>query len=71
MARRKKINHETQVEETQVKRQVSTSFIVAPSKSITTKRGILSEGCAIKSDDLSGGADSLRELIEKGYVIEK
>lgn len=42
--------------------------VVANGKAITTLRGIRSEGDPITAEMLPGGADTLKDLIERGFI---
>lgn len=57
------------IEETDVVEE-KLRFIVAEGKSITTRRGILSEGNEIKADDMSGGKQALKAFVKSGHVIK-
>lgn len=43
---------------------------VAKGRSVTSKKGILKEGCEIKAEWLGGGEQSLKQLIDKKIVIK-
>lgn len=47
------------------------SFYIAPGKSITSSRGILSSGEQVQSTDLSGGLDRINALVTLGVVVIK
>lgn len=42
---------------------------VAFGKSITSLRGILSEGDVVSPRDFSGGKDTFDKLVEGGYIV--
>jgi len=46
-------------------------FRVAPGKSITTKRGIKSDGEEVKAAWFANGDDTLTDLVSRGFVLEK
>ncbi len=43
--------------------------VIAKGKAITCKRGIKSEGQEICADDFVGGAEVLKDWIEKGFIV--
>ena len=45
-------------------------FYVAPGKSVTYKKGILSSGERALSKYFPGGAERLKELKDKGSLVE-
>lgn len=51
-----------------LKAEAEKPWCVSGGKSLTTKRGILSEGDEIKASDLPGGQDALDAWVEKGFV---
>ena len=44
---------------------------VAPGKSITSKRGIKTEGDTVSAEYFSGGQETFDDLIERGFVVKK
>jgi|TARA_R100000808_G_C2155423_1_gene167862 hypothetical protein len=50
--------------------QAVGNYVVSKGKSITSLKGILSEGCEVKAEYFKGGAEALKSLVEYG-VIEK
>ncbi len=47
----------------------SAKYILAPGKSMLTKRGIIADGCEITAKDLPGGAEALNAFIESGVIV--
>lgn len=47
-----------------------TGHSVAKGKAITTKRGILADGETIKAEDLPGGVERLKDLVESRHVVK-
>ncbi len=47
----------------------SAKYILAPGKSMLTKRGIIADGCEITAKDLPGGAESLNAFVETGVIV--
>lgn len=63
----KKLKSDDVTPEPEVK---SPAFSVKKGKAITSKRGILADGDEVKADDLAGGEDSLKALVESGHVVK-
>lgn len=48
-----------------------SAYYLNPGRSITTKRGILSDGAEVKAEDLSGGQPSLDAFVKSGHVEKR
>jgi hypothetical protein len=47
-----------------------TFFKVGEGMSLTSKRGVLSAGDEASAKDFVGGAETLKMLVEKGFLVE-
>ena len=48
----------------------AVSYVVAPGKALTCKRGVVSEGEKVKAEHFPGGQETLDNLVEKGFVLK-
>lgn len=49
-------------------KQQQNKYKVAEGKAITTRKGILSDGDVVAAKDVAGGEETLKNLLEKGFV---
>ncbi|WP_265658577.1 hypothetical protein [Francisella philomiragia] len=49
-------------------KQQQKKYKVAEGKAITTRKGILSDGDVVAAKDVAGGEETLKNLLEKGFV---
>ncbi|MBK2258730.1 hypothetical protein [Francisella philomiragia] len=49
-------------------KQQQNEYKVAEGKAITTRKGILSDGDVVVAKDVAGGEETLKNLLEKGFV---
>jgi len=50
--------------------EADEQFYIAKRKSVTSKRGILSDGDVIRADDLQSGLEGIIALVKSGHVIK-
>ena len=49
----------------------ASGYVVAPRRSITSRRGLIDAGEEVRAEDFAGGSERLDELVKAGAVVKR